>query len=393
MKQNTLFISPLEAWKKSPIQPEKYYQAKKLFENQEYLKSLHALFDHLSKKDFKKYKIKNEETYIIPNYKNWITIRIVDNIFSIEMEAVSFLPENVIIIWRKMMELQHSFFSYPKVFLENNTVILKYSCYLENADPQKILQCIIEISLFSLIHTEELIYLYDSQLTREPQITFYSDTEYTKIFKNIQTLLKQNDEYTEYFEKRLESNFTLDTCFQTLLNLFIYLQPKWKLRQDLIEWLDFIWNNQKTLKDKISFSLTLIEKIKKISEIDLKNSIYKSTNIFLTSTPINPTELRAYLQEWFNNVKSNKIKQNDIAQVFDIKWRFLCALYNYQIEDKNDYKKIITLLTKSNHKTWEQASKILYQDFHNFMIYSSKFNLSFWYALGVFWALLLNYFL
>lgn len=361
---NTLkFFEPLEYWKEKKIENKSWHKAKKLFDEKKYTKSLKETLNYIDKVNFGRYKIKWKDSYLIPNYKNWVEIDIDEKKLHINMEVVKINNENIVIIWRKIMQLNMSFFTLPNIWLDSDIVKVTYSCYLDSATPLKIYNCLSEFWKFSSIYTEEFIDLYWASLIKEPEIDYYKDGEYEKIFQNINFLVNQAFEYSQYFEKKLEYTFCFDVVLNTILNIDIYLSPKWVLKKDLDAALDIMWDKWIDIKDKVFSWLKFLNKIKEIDEVDYKKYVYKSKEILFSKKYYSQDELWSFLSEWTINWRNYMESQSYInAYMCYISWIF-CSLYNWKIEKEWTHNKMINAIKKSNLKTWEKAAWKLNVDY------------------------------
>lgn len=360
MDKNLVFIKPIEWWNSKKNDEKNWFKSKSFFDQKKYKESIKNLFYYLDKKNFKKYKVKGEEKYIIPNYKNWVELEIKDKKLYIKMDVVKIEEKDYIYIWRQLLDLNRNLFILPKLSIYEGIVTLTYFCYLDSAAPWKISKCLSEIWQFSFYYTEKFVNIYNWILTKEPNIIYYKENEYQCFLEKIIFIINQADEYCNYFENKLEYWYAWDVCLQSILNIDVFLSPKWILKKELDEIIDLMRDMNKTKKECLFLWINFLNKLKELTVDDLKKSVYKCDDILYKRKYYSDYELISYLWDSLYSWKQQMLAENFIWLTLYTRWWLISSLYNINIESKEYYNRIIKNLLCSSSKPWKKSWRKLY---------------------------------
>lgn len=373
MKLSPIFVKPLFNWSLSKFKFKLFDESLKSFENKKYLEAIYLLLNYINPKLIKKYWNKSKTNFKIPHGKWFVNIKIEDNKIFIDADFVIIDKNSIIPIWRKLLDLNMSYFNLSYFVIENDIVKIKYSCDLELADPYKIYEVFKHISHCLDTYMDEFIEKFWAKIVNEPNFIFFKDSEYIKIKNNIDIFVEETEKYYDYFMKKLFYWYTLDVILQFLLNIDCYVSPKWILKKDLKDTINSLLNRDIEIKERIFIWKNFLTELKNYKIDYYKKYIYQDEKFITYKYLYLESDVNSYLENNIEEARKEYSKWEFIWLTLTVRHYLFYLLYIWDIDIKI-FNTIISLLDKSSNIEWEKSWKRLYEWILN--IKPSKYKIS-----------------
>ena len=354
------YSRPFASSKEPSISVKYWDMAKEEFDNKEYKKALISVINYLNIDVLKDSNL-DEDIHIVQMHGSAeINIDISDTTFKIHVPFLKITDKtNVVALLRKVAEVNFSRFDLAQIVLEEDKLTISYETPLELCQPFKIYTLLREICFRSDEFDDEFIENYEAAFYKEPKRRELSKEEQEKAWLQIDTILQEYEDYSNYFKEKQKDGYQWDIGIISLLKIANMPYVNGVLRYELMEQIDLMFNGDKEFNYRVEKGRNYIKKLSGKSKNEILFNLYHTEQFISMLWRSSPAIIEEKLESFHSTVEKYDKDENAFAAAYYLQGVFLKLLYNYNLDER--YKNIIENVFEetSSLKPEDAAPKLL----------------------------------
>lgn len=365
MEKNQLFFKTLIP-SKSKINVDVWDSVVELFNSGKHKESVVRMFDYINPDINKRFANADFTEYKIPHGSVIVHIKIEGNNLNVKSPFLKLPEKNAIPLLRQIGEINFHPLTLATIQLEGNDLNFKYSTPTHACDPWKMYYVYREICTYADNYDDDFIQKFGAIRFQEPLIQKFDKNQIDTIRNTFQTILKEAEEYIEYFEKKRITAFVWDIVIQTLMKLDSYVAPQGVMRTDIEKTISVLQNKNFSLHEKVEKGKAYLKKLSQIKPEEFEETLYISdvfTPIKFTS---NHEDVKSHAQNQYETAKNEMAKADYMGATLSMMYMFLYEFYYYYPE-ANDANLMTNAMENASGKPWNEAAQILWKAMDDIM--------------------------
>ena len=353
------YSRPLD-WIKDPyVDPDKWNDAIELYDNWEIRESIISVINYMNSNLLKWKDLKKDIKILHNQWSSNISIELNNKKIKVEVPFLKITDKtNRIALLRKIAEINYYDLTLPQIILEDTKLFFRSEIDIELAQHYSVYDIIRQCALNADKYDDIFIDKYKAEFLNKPEFNELSDKNKDIVINHIREILKDYKEHVEYFKKKWFDNFEWDAIIIALLQISNMSYINWKLRTDLIENIDMLFNGDMSFNLRRDKWTSFIKKIINMSDEELLKNIYHTELLISLRWRSSPTIMVDVMNDFTEIIDKYINSWNTFALAYYLQWAFLKILYDYNL-DKNYKESIIMTLEKVSWKKPDDIYKEL----------------------------------
>ncbi len=361
------YIKPYKSIDDPIVKVEEWDSAVDAFEQKRYKESLMDLFNYINDSLLKGVKTKKDFKFSKMQGSAEVNVEVSNGKLTVESPFVRITDDtNVVALLRRVTEINFSTLDLEQIILKNDTLIFRYEALLSTCQPNKIYNVINNIALRADDFDDIFIEEYGAKRYKELNVKSLTQEQKSETIKYIREILKEVDEFSEEFVQERKENYRWDIVVITLLRLSNMPYMQGRLRSDLIDNIERMYDGDIELNQRINKGLLYIKELQDYSDEYYEKNLYHAEQLISLRWRFTPQILQERM-EGHKKTLTNMIEHDDhLAQSYFLSGVFLKLIYNYNLNKqyKGEIERVLTEV--SGKSTKDAAPKLveLYWDIY-----------------------------
>jgi len=365
MNITPIYVDPVIQYKHE-YNLQAWEEAKRLFEQKQYIDSLHAFLKYINTESYKRYMV-TPNHWIIPHGSLMVEIKVTDDGF-VEVNApfLKLPPEGSVALLRQIAEFNFNVLKLSQIILEGDSLSFKVKIPLELIDNFKFYGILREICLNGDTYDDIFIEKFGAIPLREKSVRYYEPQVVEKAWTIFHKILDETLLYDEYFCTNRWKDFSFDIMGIGLMKIDYLIAPQGFLRTEIEKTLNVMFDVQKPLDVAINETRENIKKLKSIPKEKFKNDLYEANFFIPARKTADLNQIQEFLSKRYELAIQDKSGGSYTGVVLDYLFATYHLLYNYFISDTL-LNEINGVLKACSNISWEQSSEIMWLHFQKIM--------------------------
>lgn len=338
--------------------PKHWDNAKKLFDEGNYLNSFYATLNYIDEELIAKFSNQDKTEFTFPQGSAIVKVKLENQMVNITAPFVKIPETKFLPIFRKCTELNFKVMTLPQIVIQNDYLVFQYSMPLDLCEPYKLYDVLRDIAQNADKYDDEFVEKFGAQRIMEPMVTHYDNAKMAEIAVTCKKIAKEALEHLDYFEGKRRMGNACDALYVGLKRLDYYCEPSGMFYKKIEDALAAMFDRDNDWIAKLKPGKQLLASVEKMSEDDFKQDVF----IGFSLMPLKRNASRNYLEEWIENHLNETISLHNSGDYISSTYYALYALYsilaNFNLEE-NSKKAIEYSLKKAAGQPWEDASDTL----------------------------------
>lgn len=349
------YIKPYKSIDDPIVKVEEWDSTVDAFEQKRYKESLIHLLNYINDSLLKGINTKKDFRFSKMQGSAEVNVEVANGKFKIESPCVRIANDtNVVALLRRVAEINFSTLDIEQIVLEEDTLIFRYEALLSTCQPNKIYNVINNIALRSDDFDDIFIEEYGAKRYKDLNVKSLTQEQKSETIKYIREILKEVDEFSEEFVQERKENYRWDIVVITLLRLSNMPYMQGRLRSDLIDNIERMYDGDIELNQRINKGLLYIKELQDYNDEYYEKNLYHVEQLISLRWRFTPQILQERM-EGHKKTLSGMIENDDhLAQSYFLSGVFLKLIYNYNL-DKQYKGEIERVLTEVSGKSTKDA--------------------------------------
>lgn len=338
--------------------PKHWDNAKKLFDEGNYLNSFYATLNYIDEELISKFGNEDKTEFTFPQGSAVVKVKLEDKNVNITAPFVKIPETKFLPIFRKCTELNFKVMTLPQIVIQNDYLVFQYSMPLELCEPYKLYDVLRDIAQNADKYDDEFVEKFGAERIMEPMVTNYDNAKMADIVVNCKKIAKEALEHLNYFEGKRRMGNACDALYVGLKRIDYYCEPSGMFYKKIDDALAAMFNRNNDWIGKLKPGKQLLAAIDTMTEEDFKQDVFIGFSVM----PLKRNASRNYLEEWIENHLNETISLHNSGDYISSTYYALYTLYsilaNFNLEE-NSKKAIEYSLNKAAKQPWEDASDTL----------------------------------
>ena len=304
----------------------------------------------------------------------------------------------MVALLRRVAEVNFDVLDLAQIVLEEDTLVFRYEALLTTCHPNKIYTVLRNISFRADDYDDMFVEEYGAAFYKQSERQSLSEEEKSETVRQIRETFAHVDTYSQYFIEERKENYRWDIIVIALLRLSNMPYMQGKLRSELIENIERMYDGDVELIQRINKGLLYIKELEAYSDEYYKKSLYHVEQFISLRWRFSPQIIEERMERHKETIERMNESEDHMAASYFLYAVFLKLIYNYNL-DENYKKEIERVLTEVSGKDTKTAAPILlelYWDMYNVEVETKeeeekKSTVSTWISNAI-WVVLAVYF-
>lgn len=362
------YVKPYESTKEPRIDVDIWQSARDTFDNDEYKESLVYLLNYINTSVLEGIDTSKDIVFSKMQGSAEITVSISNEILKIEAPFSRVTEDtNIVALLRRVAEINFDLLDLAQIALEDDILVFRYETPLSTCQPNKIYTVLRNISFRADDYDDIFVEEYGAAFYKEPQTEKLSKEEKTETLRQIREILKNVDDYSEYFVEERLANYRWDIIVISLLRLSNMPYMQGTLRSELINNIERMYDGDIDFTQRINKGLLYIKELQDYSDDYYEKSLYHVEQFISLRWRSTPQVIEERMENHKETIESMNESDDHMAASYFLYAIFLKLIYNYNL-DENYKSEIERVLKEVSGKSTKDAAPILlelYWDMYN----------------------------
>lgn len=353
------YIKPFESLEEPAIDVEVWKEATDAFDSKKYKDSVIHLLNYINPKVLKGVKTKGDIELVQTQGSAEIHLTITESMLRIHAPFLKVTEDtNVVALLRRVTEINFTMLDLAQIVLEGDELFFKYEAPLSTCQPNKIYTVLRNITFRADDYDDLFVEEYGAVFYKEPNTTPLKEKEVKETLGQIREIFSKFDEDTTYFVENRKDNYRWDAIVISLLRLSNMPYMQGKLRSEIIENIERMYNGDIDLTQRINKGLLYIKELQELSDSYYEESLYHADQFISLRWRSSPHIVEERMENHKETIDEMEAAEDHMAIAYFLYAIFLKLIYNYNL-DKNYKDAIEATLTKVSGKSTEDAAPLL----------------------------------
>ncbi|GEM_PF-869920 len=370
MELTPSYIKPLYYSNAPVINPQRWKDAVRAFDNGDYMESLRALLDYINPALLKGKALHQPFELVYPHGSTVVNLSLDKDIFRIKASFLRLPDKHKVPLMRKAAEQNF----YPLTLTQiryheedGGVLCFEYQTHLNLTQPNKIHAVIKEACIYADEMDDEYIKRYGATRFRKPIITPLDEADLDKAVRRLKKALADAFRYIRYFEAKRWDSYLFDTIINTLYCIVDQVYVNGVLRTSIEKQIRFLrFDKDTAFQDKLGYGVRFLKKLDATPVEDIQKDLYLITKLINTKYRPSHKMILTRLQGEAHKIAADFEEKNFINAFYQLRFLFQDLLYTYNL-DTSLWHKLTDALSQAAGVPWEQGATILRQSFEDFL--------------------------
>ena len=358
---------PISGVKDPKVDVSFWEEATDAFDEKDFKKSVIAVINYINP-NLLKGKNTSEPIEIIQNQGSAeIQVSITDTTFSVKAPFLKITDKtNKVALLRRVAEVNFTPLNLAQIVLMENELWFQYEMPIAVCQPNKIYDILREVCVYADDLDDEFIENYQASFYTEPQKIELSNEDRDQIWIQISDILEDYKNYSQFFKEKRWDDFEWDIIVISLLKLSNMPYVNGKLRTDLAEYINNLFNGNIDFKFRVDKGVNFMKKLSSKSREEIMRNVYNSEQFISLRYRSSEQIIKDWTKARLEMVDDYVNRKSNFNLSYYLQFNFLKLIYDYNIEE--NYSNAINNLLEevsglSPTEAAPKLSKLLY-DMH-----------------------------
>ena len=363
-----VYIKPFDSIKEPNIDLDIWQEARDAFDEKNYKEGLIKLLNYMNPSVLENIDCTKDILFSKMQGSAEVTVSITDELLKIEAPFLKVTDEtNMVALLRRVTEINFDVLDLAQIVLEEDTLTFRYEALLSTCQPNKIYTVLRNISFRADDYDDIFVEEYGATFYKQAETKALSDEEKTETLKQIREILANVGTYSKHFIEERQESYRWDIIVISLLRLSNMPYMQGKLRSELIENIERMYDNDVDLTQRINKGLLYVKELEEHSDEYYKKGLYHVEQFISLRWRSSPQIIEERMESHKESIDNMNESEDHMAASYFLYARFLKLIYNYNL-DENYKKEIERVLKEVSGKDTKEAAPILlelYWDMYN----------------------------
>ena len=353
------YSKPFESLEEPQIDVDVWKEATESFDSKDYKQAMIHLLNYINPKVLKGVKTKKDISLTQRQGSAEINLDITDTTLSIYVPFLKMGEDtNVVALLRRISEINFTMLDLAQIVLEEDALFFKYEAPLSTCQPNKIYTVLRNITFRADDYDDLFVEEYGAIFYKKSKTTVLNDKEKKETLVQIREIFSRFDEDANYFVENRKENYRWDMVVIVLLRLSNMPYMQGKLRSEIIENVERMYDGDVELTQRINKGLLYLKELKGLSDSYYEESLYHAEQFISLRWRSSPQIIEERMENYKESVEEMQEREDHLGITYFLYAIFLKLIYNYTL-DKNYKNAIEYTLLKVNGKSTQKASVLL----------------------------------
>lgn len=362
------YVKPFDSIKEPNIDVDIWQEAKDAFDEKNYKEGLIKLLNYMNPSILENIDCTKDISFSKMQGSAEVTVSITDELLKIEAPFLKVTDEtNMVALLRRVSEINFAILDLAQIVLEEDTLVFRYEALLSTCQPSKIYTVLRNISFRADDYDDIFVEEYGAVFYKQPETKVLSDEEKVETLKQIREVLANVSTYSKHFIEERQESYRWDIIVISLLCLSNMPYMQGKLRSELIENIERMYDGNMDLTQRINKGLLYVKELEEYSDEYYKKGLYHVEQFISLRWRSSPKIIEERMENHKESIDKMNESEDHMAASYFLYARFLKLIYNYNL-DENYKKEIERVLKEVSGKDTKEAAPILlelYWDMYN----------------------------
>jgi hypothetical protein len=362
------YVKPFDSIEEPTIDVDMWQEAENAFDEKNYKEAMIKLLNYMNPTVLEDIDCSKNILFTKMQGSAEITVSITDERLKIEAPFLKVTEEtNMVALLRRVAEVNFDVLDLAQIVLEEDTLVFRYEALLTTCHPNKIYTVLRNISFRADDYDDMFVEEYGAAFYKQSERQSLSEEEKSETVRQIRETLAHVDTYSQYFIEERKENYRWDIIVIALLRLSNMPYMQGKLRSELIENIERMYDGDIELTQRINKGLLYIKELEEHSDEYYKKSLYHVEQFISLRWRFSPQIIEERMERHKETIDRMNESEDHMAASYFLYAVFLKLIYNYNL-DENYKKEIERVLTEVSGKDTKTAAPILlelYWDMYN----------------------------
>jgi len=240
---------------------------------------------------------------------------------------------NKIALLRKVGEVNFSPLTLAQIHLKDDTLWFGYDMPLSLCQPFKVYDVLRDVCVYADDYDDEFVEKYKASFYQDAKTTPLTPENQLKAWQQIEDVLKDYQNYSEFFKEKRWDNFQWDLIVISILKLVNMPYVHGTLRTKLQEYVSNMFNGDIDFKFRIDKGTNFMKKLCAMTKEEYFKNIYNA-DAMVSLKWRSSTEIIQDNMKNRENIVTNYVKDRDnFALCYYLQFSFLHVVYSYNLEE------------------------------------------------------------
>lgn len=365
MKNANIYYEPALHSTESIFNYDLYKNAIDLYQQEQYTEALHTFFDSLNPKIRKEYGNNEDTEYHIPHGSIIIDILLKGDDVFINSNFMKLPEKGVLPMLRQVATLNINNTTLVNFQLDEDILTMKYNCDITQTHPHKMYELLRELCYIGDKYDDEFETAFNAERIYQPIIKPYPQELIDRLYDNIQEI----GNYTTAAVSKHNKNRTYGYAWTVLDTAFYQILYTSSLQGNLSNEISKAINDMDKdlpLQEIVSKGMKVLEKLASLPKEELAKDLYYIDTLISTKVSSSLNNIQANFKDTYEHSTQSIQSGNYEDAVIRILYKFYEMYYYCDVQD--DIHTLVSGgLKAASGKSWEEASKSLYQAMRQIM--------------------------
>lgn len=338
--------------------PQHWDNAKKFFEDGNYVNSFYATLNYIDEDLITKYGNADKTEFTFPQGSAVVIVKLEDNQVKITAPFVKIPEKKFLPIFRKCTELNFKVMTLPQIVIQDNYLIFQYTMPIDLCEPYKLYDVLRDIAQNADKYDDEFVEKFGAERIMQPMISNYDNAKMADIVANCKAIAKETLAHIDYFEGKRRMRNACDALYVGLKRMDYYCEPSGMLYKKLDDALSAMFNRDNDWIAKLKQGKQFLASFETMTQDEIKEDVFVGFSLM----PLKRNASRNFLEDYIENHLNETISLHNSADYIGSTYYGLYTLYsilaNYNLEEHSK-NAIEYSLKKAANQPWEDASDTL----------------------------------
>ncbi|CAA6805331.1 MAG: Unknown protein [uncultured Sulfurovum sp.] len=369
------YIKPFESIKEPRIDVDIWQSAIDTFDNADYKESLINLLKYINASVLEGVDTAKDIIFTKMQGSAEISVAITNERLKIEAPFLRVTDEtNMVALLRRVTEINFDLLDLAQIVLEDDILIFRYETSLTTCQPSKIYTVLRNISFRADDYDDIFVEEYGAEFYKEPARENLSANEKQETLRQIREILKNIDDYSDFFVEDRQANYRWDIIVISLLRLSNMPYMQGKLRSELINNVERMYDGDVDFSQRINKGLLYIKELQAYSDEYYEKSLYHVEQFISLRWRSTPQIIEERMENHKETIESMNESDDHMAASYFLYAIFLKLIYNYNLDEnyKNEIERVLKEVSEKNTKEAAPILLELYWDMYNVEVESKE---------------------
>lgn len=328
-----------------PVNSASYWdEAIELFDQKQYKKTIINVLLYMNSNLLDNVNTENDFEVVKMQGSAQIHVKVTDTTFSVKAPFLRITNKtNEIALLRKIAEVNFTPLRLAQIRKKEDVLSFEYQMPIELSQPNKVYDILRTVIVYADLYDDLFIDKYNAEFYKEPQIKQLTNSEQETVWKQISQILKEYEDYQQFFKDKRWDDWIWDIIVITLLKISNMPYVNGKLRTDLIKNINIMFDGDVNYNHRMEKGKNYLNTLLKQSKEEIMSNIYHSEQFLSLRWRSSPQIITDKLENSIKRVAEYEKDESYFNLSYYLQYILLKLIYDYNL-DQTYTNKIETVL-------------------------------------------------